>query len=324
MKKVSIIIPVYNVAEYLRQCLDSVLGQTYSNLEIIIINDGSTDDSGQICDDYAKKDTRIKLFHQANAGAANAKNAGLDQMTGEYVTFIDSDDYVELNWIEKMVDSLESANADVAECTFMREYTNHTEEGNPEGFLPASFTGSEYISQYLNKWTNSLFWNKLFIARLVSRVRFRKERRCIDDEFFTYKVVGAARQIIRIPNALYHYRQRRSSAVYSHDKAVQRTADALEMLKERYLWIGNRFPEFKKYYIFHDVSNLHFFANNFPFTEDLINQYRSISRFYIKESVLNHIGIASIKDSATLLKYRKSYLKSPKGNETLLLENLFN
>lgn len=323
MKTVSIIIPVYNVEKYLVQSLDSILNQTYKALEIILIDDGSTDASGEICESYAKCDSRIKLIHQENAGAANAKNAGLDQMTGDYAAFMDSDDYAEPDWIEIMVKALESAQAEVVECTFFREYPDHTEEGNPEGFGPASFTGFEYMSQYLDKWTNSLFWNKLFTAEITSKVRFRKERRCIDDEFFTYKIVGAARRITRIPNALYHYRQRRSGAVYSHDKALQRTEDALEILKERYLWIGDRYPELKEYLIRHDISNLHFFANSFPFAKNSIKQFRSVTGFYIKESILNHTGVALIKDSVALLKYRKSNLEKPKNNVAHLQKNLF-
>ena len=103
MNKISIIIPVYQVEKYIKRCLDSILSQTYSNLEIILIDDGSRDMSGKICDEYAIKDSRIKVIHQDNAGVSVARNKGLDICTGDYVTFVDSDDFLEPLMYEKMI-----------------------------------------------------------------------------------------------------------------------------------------------------------------------------------------------------------------------------
>ena len=111
---VSVIIPVYNVSPYLRESLDSVISQTYTNLEIIAVDDGSTDDSGRICDEYAEKDTRIKVIHQANRGLSAARNAGLNAMTGEYVAFLDSDDALYPEMVECMVKGMEKNAADIA------------------------------------------------------------------------------------------------------------------------------------------------------------------------------------------------------------------
>ena len=284
MKKISIILPVYNVAAYLRQCLDSLLSQTYADLEIILVDDGSKDESGHICDEYARRDARVVVIHQENAGAANAKNTGLDRATGKYIAFMDSDDYAEPNWIETMVGAAERTGADVVECDFDRVFVNYskTVNGYQEECL---WTAEEYLGQYLSNWTCSLFCNKLFRAALLSEVRFRWERRCIDDEFFTYKAVSKADKILRIPDVLYHYRQRASSAVSSARNRLQITDDSLEILIERYRWIKKYFSKLAKAYLKHDVEIMFYFASDFDFTENTIKKFRKTASFYLRECI---------------------------------------
>lgn len=106
MPKVSVIIPVYNAEKYLRKCLDSVLAQSFADFEVLLINDGSTDGSGKICDDYAQKDARVKVFHKENGGVSSARNLGLDNATGDWIVFVDSDDYVEKNYFEVINNNL--------------------------------------------------------------------------------------------------------------------------------------------------------------------------------------------------------------------------
>ena len=292
-KTVSIVIPVYNVEQYLRACLDSIAEQTYSDLEVILVDDGSTDQSGMICDLYASKDPRFRVIHQSNAGAANAKNTGLDAVSGNYVTFIDSDDWVEPDWIETMLTALESTDADVAECDFKKEFMGYSEPGN-DTYITGDYTAEEYLSFYLDNWTCSLFWNKLFRTELTRNVRFRRERRCIDDEFFTYKVLSGASRIVRVRKQLYHYRQRISSAVSSEKNRLQITDDALEVLIERYEWVSERFPELKRIYLRHDVGILFYFADAFVFSDRTIQKFRSITNYYFKESIYTFPGIATI------------------------------
>lgn len=289
MKAVSIIIPVYNVSKYLRPCLDSVISQTYNELEIILVDDGSTDGSGAICDAYAVQDSRVVVIHQQNAGAANAKNTGLDRATGEFVAFIDSDDYVEPDWIEKMMAASEQYGADVVECDFDKVYRNRSKIEN--GFTKNNvYTAEEYLEQYLSLWTSSLFCTKMFRRGLVAHVRFRKERRCIDDEFFTYKAVTGAKKIVRITDVLYHYRQRASSSVFLLKNRQQITDDALEILIERYQWICKYFPGLRKIYLVHDVDIMFYFARDFIFTKETVKKFRKTARFYLKESVWHWSG----------------------------------
>jgi len=294
MKTVSIIIPVYNVEAYLRPCVDSLRSQTYADLEVILVDDGSKDESGRICDEYARCDARVVVIHQQNAGAANAKNAGLDRATGDYIAFMDSDDYAEQNWIETMVVAAERTDADVVECDFDKVYLNRSEIVNGYG-EECLYTAEEYLGQYLANWTSSLFCNKLFRRELLSDVRFRRERRCIDDEFFTYKALTGAKKIIRIPDVLYHYRQRASSAVSSAKNRIQITDDSLEILIERYRWIGKHFPKLTKVYLAHDVDIMFYFAQDFDFTEETIKKFRRTARFYLWQSILRR------SDKVTLL-----------------------
>ena len=294
-KKVSIITPVYNVSAYLPQCIESVLNQTYRDIEFILVDDGSTDQSGTICDTYAQNDPRIKVIHQSNKGAACAKNTGLDNVSGDYITFIDSDDYAETNWIETMVNALETNNADAVECTFVKEYTNRSEPGNTNEFKAAAFSAEEYMDQYLDYWTNSLFWNKLFKKELTDDIRFRYERRCIDDEFYTYKIMSKANRIVRIEDSLIHYRQRRSSAVANEKNRLQITDDAIEVLAERYQWISERFPSLAKMYLKHDVEALYYFGREFSFNQNNISKFYLNARYYFKECIKKRMDFHTCK-----------------------------
>ena len=125
MNKISIIIPVYNVEKYLSTCLNSVINQTYQNLEIILVNDGSTDACPKICEEYATKDNRIKVIHKQNGGLSDARNVGLKQTTGNLVSFVDSDDVLALDFYQKLINVLIKNNADIAECGFLK-FENET------------------------------------------------------------------------------------------------------------------------------------------------------------------------------------------------------
>lgn len=313
-KKVSIITPVYNVSAYLPQCIESVLNQTYRDIEFILVDDGSTDQSGTICDTYAQKDLRIKVIHQSNKGAACAKNTGLDNASGNYITFIDSDDYAEMNWIETMVNALETNNADAVECTFVKEYTDRSESGNTNEFKAAAFNAEEYMDQYLDYWTNSLFWNKLFKKELTDNIRFRYERRCIDDEFYTYKVISKADRIIRIEDSLIHYRQRRSSAVANEKNRLQITDDAIEVLAERYQWISNRFPSLSKKYLKHDIEILLYFGKSLNFTDRTAEQFHKITIYYLVECLKKKVNFRLWKEAMMLYLMKKQKLLTTKTN----------
>ena len=153
MELVSMIIPVYGVEAYLGECLETVLNQTYENLEIILIDDESPDHCPEICDQYAQKDERIKVIHQKNGGAANARNHGLDMATGEYICFIDSDDKIENNYVEKLLNAIKESQSDVAVCSFKQWYKNKTQGST--GFKNKEYSSKDYIRKFLFVNTHS-------------------------------------------------------------------------------------------------------------------------------------------------------------------------
>ena len=175
---VSVIVPVYNVAPYLREALDSVIGQTCRDLEIIVVDDGSTDGSGAICDEYLR-DPRVHVIHQENRGLSGARNAGLDRMTGEYVAFLDLDDAYKPDMIEKMLDALEKSGAEIAICGFESHRTDGRLDGagrwreySPRHEREETITGIEAQRQLL---TNGIFvtaWSKLYRKAVWSGLRF--------------------------------------------------------------------------------------------------------------------------------------------------------
>ena len=203
--KVSIIVPVYNTADYLSACLDSLLAQTYENLEIIIIDDGSTDNSPAIIESYAKKDSRIKTIRQKNQGLSGARNAGLKEATGEYVTFVDSDDMIEPSMLQDMIIALEDTNSDIAVCSFKEIYPNgkivHFNKNLPKKVYDTKSALKAMLQErgFMISTTMKLFPTKYFkdIKFPVGKLH--------EDVGTTYKLIQKARNIIFLPQECYLY-----------------------------------------------------------------------------------------------------------------------
>ncbi len=214
---VSIIVPVYNVRRYLREALDSVINQTYKNLEIIVIDDGSTDGSGRICDLYAKRDSRIKVIHQENKGLSAARNAGLDIMTGEYVGFLDSDDAFEPEMVETMVRRMVENDAEVAACG----YTVHETEGRLHASPEMKGEGWKYnrgevvtsvraMNMWLTDRISQVCWDKLWRCSLWSDIRFPNGH-VYEDTNILLRVLSRADRILLLDRILVKYRKRAGS-----------------------------------------------------------------------------------------------------------------
>ncbi len=252
-KNISVIIPVYNVKTYLDQCVKSVLSQSYEALEVILIDDGSTDGSGQLCDSYAKADSRVRVIHQKNGGAAAAKNAGLRVAQGEYLSFLDSDDYLEENAYQHMVDILEETGADVVQCGFRNVYVDGVEVITPTGRQVLSTT--DYLRRYTTDWTCGLLWDKLYHRRLAEGVFFEKGH-IIDDEFFTYRLMMQANRVIVDPFVVCNYRQRRSGVMRSPTSAQRIVMDKLAYLPLRRERVTKAFPQLAKDFDRHYLNQL--------------------------------------------------------------------
>lgn len=211
---ISIIIPVYNVEKYLVQCLESVINQTYKNLEILLIDDGSTDSCVEICDAFANKDSRIKVIHKVNGGLSDARNYGLDISNGEYVAFVDSDDWLEPNMYELMLYELKRSNSDIVVCGLFREYADKTLiEKDIE--RKKCYESKDALMNLLDGSTiHDHSWSKLYKKDLFDNIRFPVGK-TYEDIRTTYRLFMQASLITQIPTALYHYRQRKNSIIRS-------------------------------------------------------------------------------------------------------------
>ena len=204
---VSVIIPVYGVERYLRQCLDSVVGQTYENLEILVIDDGSIDQSGVIADEYARKDQRVQVIHQENAGLSAARNTGLAKATGEYIICIDSDDFLRTDMLEKLYFAMEETNSDIAVCDYCRL---EGERQIPVSILPGGsnlLSGEEAFREIMADRLSSHVWNKLCRAKLYKDVRFPVGQ-AYEDIAATFRLFlpQICRQVCYVRESLYIYR----------------------------------------------------------------------------------------------------------------------
>lgn len=210
---VSVVVPIYNVERYLEECVHSILKQTYHNLEIILVDDGSTDESGKICDALGKLDSRIQVIHKQNGGLSAARNTGIEAATGSYLVFIDSDDYIENQYVEKLYRSLEENRSDIAVCGY-----NRVSEDGKILFRAESMDEPELAVEKAMKYIldgekiNSCAWNKIYKNNLFHRIRY-PEGQNYEDVATTYKVFLEAKRVSLIPDCLYFYRQREGSIV---------------------------------------------------------------------------------------------------------------
>lgn len=197
---VSVIIPVYNIPEYVLKCLESIARQSYENLEIIVVDDGSTDESGKICDEFSKQDKRVTVFHQKNGGLSSARNFGILKAKGEFIALIDGDDFVKKDFIQAMVNVMKD-DVDVAICGY--------DEFVPEG---ETLSGGETAARLLIKQENMeiVAWNKLYRRELFSEIKYPVGKNH-EDSLTTYKILAAARKVVYVPKSLYCYIKRAGS-----------------------------------------------------------------------------------------------------------------
>ncbi|MBE5744190.1 MAG: glycosyltransferase family 2 protein [Clostridiales bacterium] len=217
-KLISVIVPVYNVEPYLERCVNSIINQTYKNLEILLIDDGSTDNSGTICDEYAKKDSRIICVHQQNGGVSKARNEGLSLATGDYIGFIDSDDYIEPNMYELLLNSIEENNADLAICGFKQvrvdasfkiNDADNTVDWSRENVI------NNFFTQGIIKELVYAPVNKLYKKSLLEGLSFNCKYAMGEDILFLFKCIERVEKITYIQGAYYHYIMREGSAMTS-------------------------------------------------------------------------------------------------------------
>lgn len=232
MDLISIIIPVYNVEKYVAECLDSVLSQDYSNIEVIVVDDGSTDQSGVICDQFAEKDSRIRVIHKKNEGVAATRNVGLKNVSPEakYIGFVDSDDIVSKNLYTNLVEAITENHADMAITGFARINDDHKFLEKPsEGIIrEGTFSKEEIINQSVEAggWCFRILWNKLYKKELFKGLSF-VEKKIHEDEAISYSLIMRCRKVSCIESSDYYYRVSNSQSIMQN-RTKKRNADLLD------------------------------------------------------------------------------------------------
>lgn len=240
---ITVIVPVYKVEHYLRQCIESVAGQTHSHLEIFLINDGSPDGSAAICEEYAQLDPRVRVIHQQNQGLSAARNTGLDAATGVYIAFVDSDDWLEPDMLESLLDGLLWHGADIAGCTPIPEVEDGTAIQFPSLSVDASallLDREEALEELLrDQRLRNFSWSYLYRADLFRGVRFPAGKR-FEDVHTTYQLFMKASTIVALPIAKYHYRIRAGSITQAGGLGL--LVDRYDAIRARQEVLGGRYP----------------------------------------------------------------------------------
>lgn len=252
--EISVIVPVYKVEPYLRECIDSILAQTFTDFELILVDDGSPDSCGAICDEYAEKDNRIIVIHQQNQGVSAARNAGMDIMRGEYVAFIDSDDYIAANYFERLYNYLILENAEIAACQWLEDTNGLITEPK----IPAMedcvtvMSGPEltYKVYSFEIPLSVAVWAKLISRQLMEKYRFPLNVLCEDRAIIPY-VVYEAKVVAVCVDRLYYYRQRGGSLMHQEFSVkmfdnIEHMNDFLRFLQRNKQWKTARVVKKKK------------------------------------------------------------------------------
>lgn len=240
MEKISVIVPFYNVEKYARKCIESIINQSYKNIEIILVDDGSPDCCGKICDEYAQKDKRIKVIHKKNGGLSDARNIGIKEATGKYIGFVDSDDYIAPDMYEYLYNLIKQNNADISICGVQdfyegKEFVEQLIEENIE-----ILNKEDAIKELLNdKKIRSHAWDKLYKKELFDNIEYPKGRK-MEDIATTYKLFALSEKIVLGKEIKYYYLQRNNGIMLS--KSSDMWIDYYELTLERFNEINKLYP----------------------------------------------------------------------------------
>ena len=264
-KTVSIIVPVYNVEKYIYECVDSLLNQTYSDTEIILVDDASPDACPSICDEYALKDTRIKVIHKENGGLSDARNAGLDIATGDYVLFVDSDDYIVSDMVEQLMYMTEKSGVDIAACGYSGDVEALSVGVSDDYCIASAEKALKYI--LVEKRMNTSASTKLFAKSLFEDVRFPVGK-IYEDYATIYKTFHRAGKIAYTEAKKYYYRP--NPAGITGGKFYKKQLQYFEISDEVMGFVREQYPRYKKYV-------------NYRATRMAISFYKNISRSHFED-----------------------------------------
>lgn len=238
---VSVIVPIYNVEAYLDKCVETICDQTYKKLEIILVDDGSPDRCPELCDEWEKRDSRIHVVHKKNGGLSDARNVGIDVSHGDYIMFVDSDDWIEIDMVENLLNEIKTNRADICACGIVYEYPGKSRIREVVSFKGSSTDALRHL--YNNTNYPVAAWNKIYRRKCWDTLRFPLQKLC-EDAFTTYQLIDRAEAIVQVPKAFYHYRIRANSIMTS--KFRHKMMDEEEAWRKNYEFMMIHYPEHKK------------------------------------------------------------------------------
>lgn len=241
-EKISVIVPVYNVEQYLERCVDSIINQTYTNLEIILVNDGSTDNSGKLCDELAKKDERIRVIHKENGGLSDARNRGIDESESDLVGFIDSDDYIDSDMYEVLLKNLNNTDADLSMCSLYDVY-NNTPEAQVTNKETWKLSSEQAIKMVMEaKILSVTAVNKLYRKSLFTDLKFEVGK-IAEDAFIMIKLLDKCEKIVATNEKKYYYVHRENSI--TTQKFSTKFLNVIEAYEQNSNIILEKYPKLK-------------------------------------------------------------------------------
>lgn len=236
---ITVVVPIYNVEKYLNECINSIIAQSYKNLEIILVDDGSTDRCGVLCDEYQKRDMRIRVIHQENEGLSGARNSAIDIAKGEYITFVDSDDWISQDMLEKLYQRMVEIDADMVVSGIESFYENGMKKSNNHNNKVFTYTKEEAFDCFLfNDYLTPCVCGKLYKTSLWNGIRHPKGK-LFEDQFTTYKIIDRCSKVVFLTTPLYHYRKRSDSI--GHSAFGEKTYHLYEAINEEYKFIINKY-----------------------------------------------------------------------------------
>lgn len=296
--ELSVVVPIYNVEKYLNRCIDSILSQTLLPDEIILVDDGSTDGSGKIADEYAQKYDSIKVIHQKNGGLSAARNTGIDTARGFYIAFVDSDDYIDSEMYKVLIDNLKRTNADISICgRYIEQENGERHPWRPIGCNEIWNTEQGLIQLNNLKSFDMAACDKLFKRSLFEQEAYGEKRvrfpvgKLSEDVYTMYKLVARAKKIVYTSTPLYHYVQRTGSISRSK-KNYKNQFDYLQGMVEQDQFYGNWFPELKYvgstalFFAYNNLYN-HYFRDEQLCPKDIQEKINIQCRFLLKSVLSN-------------------------------------
>ncbi len=320
---ITVVIPAYKVEKFLPKCLDSVLNQTYKKLEIILVEDGSPDNCGKICDDYAKKDKRIKVIHKENGGLSDARNKGIDQATGKYITFIDSDDYIDDDYVECLYKAIKEDNTKMSICSHRVVYDTGRiiEKETKERSVLDSKTVLARI--LYDDGIDLSAWAKLYDIGLFNNVRYPKGR-IYEDSATTYKLIDLCDKVSINSLGKYNYIIRSDSI--SNNKFNTKKMDLITSTKEMTDYISKKYPDLQEacdrrlmYAYLSTLSQLANSREKYPQEQKiLVNYIKKNSKKILKNKNVpkrDKMGIYSLKFGFKFYKFTWNFYKKITGRK---------